>query len=69
MRKNEYDFYVDDQIYFKKFQITLKCKYHTKISTLRKHFYKYIKKNFDIIYNALTLDDSMTLDEVFSRYC
>ncbi|CAD8079967.1 unnamed protein product [Paramecium primaurelia] len=69
MRNNEYDFYVDDQIHLQKYQFTLKCKYHTKISTLKQYLQKYIKKNFDIIHNDVTLNESMTLDEVFSRYC
>ncbi|CAK90293.1 unnamed protein product (macronuclear) [Paramecium tetraurelia] len=69
MRKNEYDFYVDDQITFNKYQLTLKCKYYTKITTLKQYLLKYIKKNFDIIHNDVTLKESMTLDEVFSRYC
>ncbi|CAD8176888.1 unnamed protein product [Paramecium octaurelia] len=69
MRKNEYDFYVDDQVTFNKYQLTLKCKYHTKISILKQYLLKYIKKNFDIMHNDVTLKESMTLDEVFSRYC
>ncbi|CAD8099453.1 unnamed protein product [Paramecium sonneborni] len=69
MRKNEYDLYVDDQIQAKKYQLTIKCKYHTTVFQLKKYFYKGIRKNFEIIHNDITLKESQTIDEIFSRYC
>ncbi|CAD8168818.1 unnamed protein product [Paramecium pentaurelia] len=69
MRKNEYDLYVDDQIQSTKYQLTLKCKYHTKVSQIKKYFYKYIKQNIEIIHNDFTLQDYMIVDQIFSRYC
>ncbi|CAD8183796.1 unnamed protein product [Paramecium octaurelia] len=69
MRKNEYDLFVDDQISSKKYQVTLKCKYYTKVSQLKKYLHKFIKQNFDIIHNDITLVESMIVDQIFSLHC